>query len=299
MEWEQEFRKRRSLMANRDIFLARLAQGALVLDGGMGTELMKRGLKQGESPENWILNNPDPIRAVHASYDAAGSEALYTCTFGANRVKLGKIGMAERAVEINTKAVEIARSARKNSKYLVGSIGPTGELLEPYGDMEEGTASEAFAEQAKALAVAGVDAIVAETFSDPNEIALAIKAARAAGDVGVMATMTFEKGRTMMGTTPEKAAEVMLSAGADAVGANCGTGPAELVEVIRKMRAAFPKAVLIAKPNAGMPVLEGSRTVYPLGAGEFGKQVKILRDLGVTVVGGCCGTNPDHIVALR
>jgi len=286
-------------MANRGNFLARLSLGTLVLDGGMGTELMKRGLKQGESPENWILNNPDPIKAVHASYDAAGSEALYTCTFGANRVKLGKIGLAERAVEINISAVEIARSARKNSRYLVGSMGPTGELLEPYGDMEEDAAREAFAEQAKALAGAGVDAIVAETFSDPNEIAIAIKAARDAGDVAVLATMTFEKGRTMMGATPEKAAEVMLSAGADAVGANCGTGPAELVEVIKRMRAAFPKAILIAKPNAGMPVLEGGRTVYPLNPDDFGKQVKILRDLGVTVVGGCCGTNPEHIVALR
>jgi 5-methyltetrahydrofolate--homocysteine methyltransferase len=282
-------------MAKRESFLARLSLGTLVLDGGMGTELMKRGLKQGESPENWILNNPDPIRAVHASYDAAGSEALYTCTFGANRVKLGKIGMAERAVEINAKAVEITRSARKNAKWLIGSMGPTGELLEPYGDMEEETARAAFAEQAKALVGAGVDAIVAETFSDPNEITLAIKAARAAGDVGVLATMTFEKGRTMMGTTPEKAAEAMLSAGADAVGANCGTGPAELVEVIKRMRAAFPKAILIAKPNAGMPVLEGGRTVYPLSPDDFGKQVKILRDLGVTVVGGCCGTNSEHI----
>jgi 5-methyltetrahydrofolate--homocysteine methyltransferase len=286
-------------MNRRESFVKRLTEGPLVLDGGMGTELMKRGLKQGESPENWVLNNPDPIRAVHASYDAAGSEALYTCTFGANRVKLGKIGMADRAIEINFSAVEIARSARKNSKYLVGSMGPTGELLEPYGDLEEDAASAAFAEQAKALAGARVDAIVAETFSDSNEIAIAIKAARAAGDVGVLATMTFEKGRTMMGATPEKAAEVMLSAGADAVGANCGTGPAELGEVIKKMHAAFPKAVLIAKPNAGMPVLKDGRTVYPLSPEEFGKQVKVLRDLGVTVAGGCCGTNPEHIVALR
>jgi 5-methyltetrahydrofolate--homocysteine methyltransferase len=291
-----------SVTGRKDL-LERLARGSLLLDGAMGTELFKAGLREGETPEGWLTSNPAAVRAVHASYDAAGSEAIYTCTFGANRVKLKRAGLADKAAELNRKAVEIARSAMKNARWLIGSMGPTGEMLEPYGELEEAAALEAFAEQARALVEAGVDAIVAETFSDPGEIAIAVKAARSAGDVAVLGTMTFEgaaKGsRTMMGTTPEKAAEAMLSAGADAVGANCGTGPADLVDVIKRMRKVFPDAKLIAKPNAGMPVSSGGRTVYPLSPDDFALQMRALRAEGASILGGCCGTTPLHVAGIR
>lgn len=281
-------------------FLDRIASGLVLLDGGMGTELMRAGVMGDGPSESLLLSRPDAVRAVHEGYVGAGAEAVYTNTFGANRVKLSKSGLGDRTAELNRIAVEIARST--SPAFVIGSMSSTGELLEPYGDMDPGEALGTFREQADALIRAGVDGIVAETFSDLKEALLAVKAAREAGAPAVVATMTFEgerqQYRTVMGTTPEQAAEALREAGADAVGANCGGDTPGMVTVVGRMRAASPDARLVAKPNAGAPMAVDGKTVYPMGAEEFAEIGARLRDAGATLLGGCCGTGAEHIAAL-
>ena len=281
-------------------FSERIASGILLLDGSMGRELMRRGVVRDEPPESVLLTKPDAVRAVHQGHVEAGAEAIYTNTLGASRVRLGKAGLGERTAEVNRTAVEIARSAKPG--FVLGSVGPTGELLEPYGDMDPDEALATFKEQAETLVKAKVDGIVVETFSDLKEALLAVKAARDAGAAAVLATMTFEgerqQYRTVMGTTPEQAVEALREAGADAVGANCGGDTPGMVKVIERMRAADPEAKLVAKPNAGAPMTVDGKTVYPMGPEEFAEIGAKLRDAGASLVGGCCGTTAGHIAAL-
>lgn len=280
-------------MNPRQDFLGRLARGPLVLDGAMGTELMRAGIAGGEASEAWLLSRPQAIAAVHAAYDAAGSEVLYTNTFGANRISLARHGLADRTAELNRLAVTLARGVATKARWIAGSMGPTGALLEPYGDLEEAAAAEAFAEQAAALVAGGADLLVVESHADVNEAALAVRAARAAGPVAVLATMTFQDEahgfRTLMGVTPEQAATALLDAGADAVGANCGEGPAVARAVIRRMRAAAPAAPLISKPNAGP---------FATDHAGFTEAQRGIRDDGAALLGGCCGTGPAHLALL-
>lgn len=305
----------------RDRFRARLLSGPFILDGACGTELMRQGLPAGEAPERWVLERPAPIRELASAYAAAGANAVYTCTFGANRVRLGRGGLAGRTAEIAARAVALAREgvaaphpARRpteggatgggGSRALVfGDLGPTGEWLDPVGEMTEDEAREAFGELARALVAAGVDALIAETFTDPREAVLAVEAARAAAPgLPVLATMSFEGAaqghRTATGATPEIAAAKLMAAGADAIGINCGLGPAEAGAVAARMHAAVPDAPLIVKPNAGLPRLEEGRAVYAVGPEEFSGAMAALRGLGVGIFGGCCGTSPAHLRAL-
>ena len=271
-----------------------------MLDGGMGTELMRAGALGDGPSEALLLSRPDAVRAVHAGYVGAGAEAVYTNTFGANRVKLSKSGLGDQTGEFNRVAVDILRST--SPVFALGSMSSTGELLEPYGDMDPDEALATFKEQAETLVKAKVDGIVVETFSDLKEALLAVKAARDAGAAAVLATMTFEgerqQYRTVMGTTPEQAVEALREAGADAVGANCGGDTPGMVKVIERMRAADPEAKLVAKPNAGAPMTVDGKTVYPMGPEEFAEIGAKLRDAGASLVGGCCGTTAGHIRAL-
>jgi len=287
----------------RTSLMERLKRGIVLLDGGMGTELIKAGLPAGQVPEGWLLERPDAVRGVHAAYVAAGSDVIYTCTFGGTRIKLRRLGLEEKAEEVNRAGAETARAAAGEDRWVLGDIGPTGELLEPMGDLEEGIAQAAFAAQAKALLAGGADGVVVETMTDLNEAVAAVRGAKEAGARVIVATMSFEGAaksfRTMMGTTPEQAVAALAEAGATAVGANCGGDPPGLATVIARMRAAAPGLPLVAKPNAGAPVHEAGGDVHPVGPEEFVVLVKTMLEAGATLVGGCCGSTPAHIRALR
>lgn len=281
----------------------------LLADGATGTMLQAMGLPTGEPPERWILDNPDAVRELARRYAEAGSDIVYTNTFGANRIRLQRFGLGEKVSELNRTAAQLARegassasrpSSRVPRPLIVASIGPTGELLEPYGDLEPEAARDAFAEQAAALAEAGVDAFVCETFSDLTEALICLKAVQSVAKVPVMVSMSFEEGgRTMMGVTPEEAANKLLDEGAFVVGANCSVGPDVVERVVAAMKAARPDALLLAKPNAGKPQLIEGKVVYPVTPDEMASFALRMRDLGVAVIGGCCGTTPEHIAAMR
>ncbi len=276
----------------------------LLADGATGTMLQQEGLAQGEAPERWTLDKPDTIARLARGYITAGSDLILTNTFGANALRMKLCGLEQRVGELNREAVRLARqeiAAAGRRVFLVGSIGPTGEMVEPYGDLSEADARAAFLAQARALVEAGVDGLVCETFGGLEELQLAVNAAReAAGNRPVMASLAFDAGgHTMMGVTPQAAVQAMKEAGVAAVGANCSVGPEGLLAVIAAMHEAEPAMRLWAKPNAGLPQLVDGRTVYsttPQGMADFVRQI---RDLNVAVVGGCCGSTPDHLRAMR
>jgi len=281
----------------------------LLADGATGTMLQAMGLPAGEPPERWLLDNPEAVRELARKYVEAGSDIVYTNTFGANRIRLQRFGLADKVAELNKIAVQLAREAVNSTprpsspvpcSFVVGSIGPTGELLEPYGDLEPEAARDAFAEQANALAEAGVDAFVCETFSDLTEALICLKAVLSVAKVPVMVSMSFEEnGRTMMGVTPEEAANKLTDEGAFVVGANCSIGPEVVERAVVTMKSARPDALLLAKPNAGRPQLIGGKVVYPVTPEDMASFAQKMRDMGVAIIGGCCGTTPDHIAAMR
>ena len=285
----------------REEFNKRVASGTLLLDGAMGTELMRAGLPQGHLPEEWLMTRAEAIAAVSAGYAGAGSDAVYACTFGANRINLAKHGLGEKVAEVNRAGVDTARKAAPG-KMVFGSVGPIGEMLEPYGDIAAEDAVAAFSEQIAALLASGVDAIVSETNTNLEEAVMAVSAARKTGVIAILASMAFEgadKGyRTVMGTTPEQAAGDLLAAGADAIGINCGLGGVSALEVVKRMKAAHPGAIIIAKPNAGLPSLSGGQLSYATGPEDFAREGLALRDSGASILGGCCGTTPAHLGAL-
>jgi 5-methyltetrahydrofolate--homocysteine methyltransferase len=270
----------------------------LAADGAWGTELAGRGLAPGEAPERWNSERPDDVRAVAESYAAAGSDVILTNTFGGTGVKLTRAGLASRAGEFNLAGAELSVKAAAGRALVFGSVGPCGELLEPYGEMDPAAAQASFAEQIRWLAEGGVDGIVIETMADLNEAKVALAAAKESCRLPVVVCMTFEKGplglATMMGVRPEHAAKALAEAGADLVGANCGAGIAQMVEVTRELRAAT-KLPLWIKPNAGKPELVEGKTVYRETPAEFAARVGELVAAGAAVLGGCCGTTPEHI----
>ena len=276
----------------------------LLADGATGTMLQKVGLAMGEAPERWTLDRPEAIAQLAKGYIDAGSDLILTNTFGGNRIRLKLCGLEDRVAEVNQRAVALARQAIEASGrrvFLIGSIGPTGDMIEPYGDLSVDEARAAFAEQAQALVAAGVDGLICETFTALEEVQLALEAARAAaGDRPVIASMAFDAGgHTMMGVTPEAAVQALADAGAAAVGANCSVGPDALAAVIRTMHNTRPTVRLWAKPNAGLPQLVGGRTVYSIDPAGMAAFVSSIAGLNVAVVGGCCGNTPDHLRAMR
>jgi 5-methyltetrahydrofolate--homocysteine methyltransferase len=279
------------------------ARGVLVADGGWGTMLMRRGLSLGACPELWCLERPDDVREVARGYAAAGAEVLMTNSFGASRLALERHGLADRAAEINERAARLSREAAGPDRFVFGSVGPTGRLLVA-GDVTPESLAEAFGEQAAALVAGGVDALCVETMIDVEEARLAVRAAREHGGITVACTFTFQKSahgayHTAMGVTPEAAVRAALAAGADIVGANCGRGIAEMVEIVRAMRALEPEAPILAQANAGLPVHVDGGDVYPETPESMAARVPELVDAGAGIVGGCCGTTPAHVLAMR
>ena len=280
---------------------AALRRGLLLADGAMGTML---GLGGADFlvPEELNLRAPERVAEVHAAYVAAGSRVVSTNTFGASPAKLALAGLDDRAGEINVRAASIARSAVGQGALVAGSIGPTGRFLEPLGDLSEIEALSGFALQAQCLAEGGADLLIVETMSALDEARLAVRAAVRAG-LPVVATMTFEPGssgepRTMMGVTLSELLD-LLEEGAEVVGLNCGQGPATMAAMAARLRELSPDARLAAQPNAGAPRLSGSAAVWdvtPADLADFARQMKAL---GFALVGGCCGSTPEHIRAMR
>jgi 5-methyltetrahydrofolate--homocysteine methyltransferase len=281
-----------------------LGQSGLILaDGGMGTMLMELGLQFGASPELWNVEHPDRVRQVHRGYLQAGSRIILTNTFGCNRLRLGLHNLQDRVVELSRAAAKLVRQeveAAGSRAIVAGDIGPSGGILAPLGELEPAQAVEAFAEQAGGLIDGGVDVIWIETLSSLEETRAAVDGARRASkDIPIVATMTFDtRGRTMMGVTPEQAVQELSTWGLAAFGANCGNGPEEIVAVIQKMRAAAPRATLVAKANAGVPKLENGRAVYGAGPDEMAAYAAAVADAGARIIGACCGSTPRHLEAM-
>jgi methionine synthase I (cobalamin-dependent) len=277
-----------------------LAGGPVVTDGAWGTELFARGLEVGRCPDAWNLSHPDRVEQVARAYVEAGSQVILTNTFGASRPMLERHGLADRVAEINRAGVEISRRAAAGRAKVFASMGPSGLLLISGATSPEALA-EAFVEQARALAEGGADAIVVETMSDLAEARLAVAAARATG-LPVVACMTFDSGkdhdRTMMGTTPEQAAGALAEAGADAIGSNCGQGIEGFVGIARRLRAAGDRPVWI-KANAGLPEVVDGKAVWTQTPERFASLVPAVVEAGADFVGGCCGTSPRFIQAVR
>lgn len=282
--------------------LEKLADGQILLcDGGMGTSLQEASGGV-DCPERLNLERPNIVEAAHRAFYEAGSDLVETNTFGGTRTMLKMHGLEDRAAEISRRAAEIARSACPDACYVLGSIGPSGQILEPFGDADPDALSDVFAEQTSALAEGGVDAIVVETMMDGAEARLAIETAKATTGLPVIGTMTFAVGpagvRTRWGIDPESAVQLLEDAGADVVGSNCGNGFDEMYRVIEKMRPVANRPV-IAQANAGVPEMVGGRPVYRETPEEVGPKAARLLELGVAILGGCCGTGPEHIRVMR
>lgn len=283
------------------------AQRRLLADGAWGTEFMKRGLEQGDSPELWCLERPDDVLAVARSYARAGSDIVLTNSFGASRIQLERHGISGKSAELNRAAAALSRraadeeaAASGRTVVVAGDMGPSGKLF-VMGEIEEDELFAAFAEQAAALKDGGAQWLLIETMIDRTEMEVAVRAAASTG-LPVVASMTYEKiasgYRTVMGDTPEDCVETALAAGASIVGANCGTGIDAYVELARRLRS-LTGAPLWIKGNAGLPEMVDGKTVYRMGASEFCSHIPALLDAGADIVGGCCGTSPDFIARMR
>ncbi len=284
-----------------------LSQRPLLSDGAMGTQLQLAGLEPGGCGEAWNLDRPDEVLAIHRAYVEAGSDCVITNTFGGSRIMLERHGEGERTVAINQAGVRIARRAFGDRRgFVFGDIGPFGGLLEPYGEMSADRVAEAFAEQAEALVSADVDAIIIETQTAIEELGLAIRAAKAAGAPCIIASMAFDvmrdgvEVRTMMGVSPEQAAELMVERGVDLLALNCGTGIDMLkaADTVRRYRS-VSELPIMAQPNAGQPELENLQVVYKQPPEEMAAALEAVVAAGARIVGGCCGSTPAHIRRFR
>ncbi|MCL2751767.1 MAG: homocysteine S-methyltransferase family protein [Firmicutes bacterium] len=275
----------------------------LVSDGAWGTLLHTMGLKVGECPESWCLSRATDIRAVAKAYADAGADMVGTNSFGANRFKLAHYGLSGKAAEINEASARASRAGASPERWVLGSMGSTGKLL-LYDDVTEEEIYDAYKEQAAALERGGADAVCIETMTDMQEAALAVKAAKENTGLEVICTFTFDRTargayRTMMGVSPARAAVEMLAAGADVVGANCGCGMEQMVEIVQQMRAAAPDAPILVHANAGLPETVDGIAVFPETPSDMAAMVPALIQAGANIIGGCCGTTPAHIRAVK
>ena len=275
------------------------SRGTLVSDGAWGTFIHQKGLKPEQCPESWNLERPGDILEIARSYVKAGADMILTNSFGGSPFKLAPYGLGDKVYEINRAAAEISSTAAGDSVLVLGSVGPTGKML-IVGEVTEEELFNGFSEQIRGLVDGGADAVLIETMSDMDEAIIAVKAARAITDKEVICTFTFSltpanEYRTMMGISPVESVERILAAGADIIGANCGNGTAGMIDIVKEIRSVNSTIPVLVHANAGLPVLMDGVSVFPESADEMALQMKDLVAAGANIVGGCCGTTPDHI----
>lgn len=282
--------------------LLETSSSPILLDGAMGTMLMEEGLTQGDPPEEWNITHPEKVRKIHRAYIEAGSQVILTNSFGGNRFRLQMHDLQDRAEELNRAAARNARAeadAAPHTVAVAGSMGPTGSIFEPMGDLTFEEARGAFAEQALGLADGGVDLYWIETMSDLQEVEAAIAGIRSVSDLPISATLSFDThGHTMMGVSPTQALSALKELNLILIGANCGTGPKELQEAIQKMREADPDVHLVAKANAGIPQVVNGEIEYSGSPEVMATYASEVRDIGARLIGACCGSTPEHVRAM-
>jgi methionine synthase I (cobalamin-dependent) len=271
----------------------------LLADGATGTNYQNMGIEPGVAPEEWVLDSPDRVRELHRRFADAGSDLVLTCTFGATTPRLADGPLAGRAIEVNTRAAALAREAVGDDRLVAGSLGPTGQLVEPYGVLTRETAVEAYAEQARALADGGVDLLVLETFFALEEALWAIEGVQSATDLPLVASFSFDQGtHTMMGLSPTQVVAAVEPLGVAALGANCGRSLVDTDAIVEEFLAAAPTTPLWVKPNAGVPRIVGDTVLYDADPETLAEHVRGYAGRGARVVGGCCGSTPEHVAAI-
>ncbi|MBA13163.1 MAG: methionine synthase [SAR202 cluster bacterium] len=283
--------------------LERIESGeTLISDGGIGTYLQSHGLEAGGDPEEFNITNPETVKLMAKEYYDAGSDIVLTNTFGGTIFRQKHYGLDHKVHDLNEQAALIAKSQTPEGKFVLGSVGPTGQFLEPYGDTSEKDMYEGFKQQILALEAGGVDGIILETMTALEEASIAIKAALENTNLLIAATMTFDKGPrgffTMMGITPEDAAIELSNAGAHIVGSNCGNGIDNMIEIAQKMRDSTDRPLIIHS-NAGIPSMKSGNIIYPETPEYMAERFMKLKDIGINIIGGCCGTSPTHIKAIH
>ncbi len=275
----------------------------LLLDGATGSQLIARGLTAGECPELWNVTHKKQVQEIALMYFAAGSDAVLTNTFGGSRLKLNEYGLQDRCYELNYAGARNAVELRPEGRYVIGSIGPCGKMLEPYGDVSEDEVTDSFVLQAKALTEGGVDGFMLETFLDIRELLCAVNAVKIASNLPFIASLTYSPTPvgyfTIMGTGIAEAIRCTEGSGVFAIGSNCGNGIINMIQVGRQLRNAFPKGIILLKPNAGEPVMKDGVTCYTETAADFENHFRELSAFKPLILGGCCGTGPEHIQAFR
>jgi homocysteine S-methyltransferase len=291
-------------IVSMNLFLARLKAGILLGDGAMGTLLWARGVSMGACLEALVVEQPELVAQIHEEYGRAGADVITTHTFGANRMRLAAHGLADRVIDFNRQAVRLARHVRERSErdfLLAGNVGPVGKQVLWDEEAERAEVRAAFAEQIGALADAGVDLLLFETFTDLVELEVAVAVAKRITNLPVVASMSYdEAGYTLSKHKAGAVTTRLLSAGAEVVGANCSVGPAQMLETLKEMRQAQPQGKVSVSSNAGLPVMDAEGQLhYGIGVDKFAGYVARFVDAGAAMVGGCCGTTPEYIRAMR
>ena len=275
------------------------AKRVIVADGATGTNYQARGLEIGTAPEEWLFEAPDRVVDVHRAFVDAGSDLILTNTFGATPIRLQHTPLAGRVHDVNIRAVDLAREAAGDRALVAGSLGPTGHLFEPLGPLTRAECVDNYEAQAAALADGGADLLVLETFFALDEALAAVEGVRRASDLPLVVSFSFDQGtRTMMGLSPTEAAEAVLPLGPAAIGANCGKSLAEADVVVAELLAAAGDVPVWAKPNAGVPKIVADQIVYEAGPEDLAAHARAYVNQGARVVGGCCGSTPEHVAAI-
>lgn len=284
---------------HKEVFRQMTQEKIILLDGATGTELQKRNMPKDVCPEQWVLAHPHVLKEIQQGYIDAGSDIILACTFGGNRIKLREFGLQDKVLQFNRELVAISKEAAGNNCLVAGDLAPTGKFVEPFGEMKFEEIVDAYKEQVQGLLQGGVDLFFIETMLDLQETRAAVLAVRETCDLPLIASMTFDTGaKTLTGSDPVTVLITLQSLGADAVGANCSTGPEDMLQVV-KLMAAYARVPIMVKPNAGLPRLMEGRTVFDMGPEEFGKYAADLVAAGAGILGGCCGTTPLHIRSAR